>query len=202
VPLVNDQGHPAVPWTALRPSELDAEAWVELPRTRWGEHHRDLTARANFEHLEPLFPAVQRVLVVEPAEERFLMIRSVNLTEVHAVIDTLRSGGVLSEWVMSRIMQDLLRERIEAVELADVIERLWDAGICAVTEEEVVRLYMVLASDTDPVPIVDAVSVEIPAHDAVVDRLIKIGRESPEMVALPMGGASTWREYERRVGVQ
>jgi hypothetical protein len=61
---------------------------------------------------------------------------------------------------------------------------------------------MVLASDTDPVPIVDAVSVEIPAHDAVVDRLIKIGRESPEMVALPMGGASTWREYERRVGVQ
>lgn len=37
--LVEDQGRPAVPFHALHPADElpDAESWLEVPGTRWGQ---------------------------------------------------------------------------------------------------------------------------------------------------------------------
>ena len=56
--LVDDDGHAALPSEALHETDsiAGAESWIELPTTRWGQRHRELSARANFEHLEKLYP--------------------------------------------------------------------------------------------------------------------------------------------------
>ena len=83
VGLVEDQGRPAVPFHALHTSgDLpDAESWLEVPGTRWGQRHRELTARANFNHLEKVYPFVQRVVAVEE-RWRSLMVRDVDASRL------------------------------------------------------------------------------------------------------------------------
>ena len=58
VGLVEDQGRPAVPFHALHSSSdlPDAETWLEMPGTRWGQRHRELRGKVAVQ-LRPGRPA-------------------------------------------------------------------------------------------------------------------------------------------------
>ncbi|PCC39121.1 hypothetical protein CIK66_10565 [Brachybacterium alimentarium] len=210
--LVDDDGHAAVPADALHAAEsvAGAESWVELPATRWGQRHRELDARANFEHLEKLYPCVQRVLAVRE-QWRCLIVRDVDLWRLDDVIGVLEAGENTSQAAVTALLRRLLRQRVDQVEAAEVIEDLpallrevgaptaarTVAG--AMDEEAVVRAYLTIAADTSPLPVVDALGARFPAHEVVVERLVQAVSERPELVTagVSLGGAPSWQTYER-----
>lgn len=214
VGLVDDEGTEAVPSHALRTADpgSGAELWLEVPTTRWGGRHRALEARANMVTLEALYPCVQRVLAVT-AGWRCLMVRDVDSWRLAEHMDILDAGRVVSEATYLSLLRRLLRERIERVEAMDAADRLpellaaagaADAGRMVsgrLDEEALVRAYLVLAADTPPVPVADALDASVPAHEVVVDRLVSAVAKRPELVTVgePLGGAPTWAIYERWV---
>jgi hypothetical protein len=210
--LVDDDGHQALPSQALfaqRPSET-AEAWMEIPGTRWGRRARELSLRANFEHLEKTVPSVQRVVAVEQ-EWRALLVRAVDAWRLEELTSDLESGRGLSAARETALMRRLLREQVETQEGMEAMEELpgliCEAGDDAVARtlastldaDAVVRAYLTIAADTVPLPAVDALGASFPAHEVVMDRLVRAVRKRPELVmAKPvMGGAPSWDMYER-----
>lgn len=209
--LVDDDGHPALPAEALHETDslAGAESWIELPTTRWGQRHRELNARANFEHLEKLYPCVQRVVAVR-GQWRCLIVRDVDLWRLDDVIDVLEAGESASQATVTALLRRLLRQQVEQVEAAEVIEDLpdllTDAGYDdaartvagSLDEEAVVRAYLTIATDTSPWPVVDALGARFPAHRVVVERLVEAVRQRPELVSggAPLGGAPSWQTYE------
>jgi hypothetical protein len=212
--LVEDQGRPAVPFNALHTARdrPDAESWLEVPRTRWGQRHRELTARANFNHLEKVYPFVQRVVAVEE-RWRSLMVRDVDAWRLESVMGVLEDGGAVNQAALSALLRRLLRahvEQIEASEVSEELPRLLEqagahraarAVAGSLDDEAVVRAYLTIAADTSPVPEVDALGARFPAHAVVVERLVQAVRKRPELVTVgaPLGGAPSWQTYERWV---
>lgn len=209
VGLIDDDGHGTVPWQALRaePGGEGAEAWIELPTTRWGGRHRDLAARANFDHLETVYPWVQRVRAVEEGW-RSLIVRDVDTWRLEEVAAALEAGYSISAASETVLMRRLLRERVEDMDLAgelpELVEESGNAGVARAIEagldtEAVVRAYLTVAADTAPLPAVDALGADFPAHEVVMERLVQAVRERPELVmgGVPLGGAPSWHMYER-----
>lgn len=212
--LVEDQGRPAVPFHALhRADELPAaESWLEVPGTRWGQRHRELTARANFNHLEKVHPFVQRVVAVDE-RWRSLIVRDVDAWRLESVWGVLEDGGAVSQAALSALLRRVLRahvEQREAPEICAELPRLLEqAGASraaravegSLDEEAVVRAYLTIAADTSPVPEVDALGARFPAHEVVVERLVKAVTKRPELVTVgaSLGGAPSWETYERWV---
>ena len=212
--LVEDQGRPAVPFHAMHTAgDLpDAESWLEVPGTRWGQRHRELTARANFNHLEKVYPFVQRVVAVEE-RWRSLMVRDVDAWRLESVMGVLEDGDAVSQAALSALLRRLLRahvEQIEAPEVSEELPRLLEqagahraarAVAGSLDDEAVVRAYLTIAADTSPVPEVDALGARFPAHAVVVERLVQAVRKRPELVTVgaPLGGAPSWQTYERWV---
>ncbi|MFD1836327.1 hypothetical protein ACFSDA_14760 [Brachybacterium rhamnosum] len=212
--LVEDQGRPAVPFHALHTARdlPDAESWLEVPGTRWGQRHRELTARANFNHLEKAYPFVQRVVAVDEGW-RSLIVRDVDGWRLESVMGVLEDGRAVSQAALSALLRRLLRshvEQIEAPELCEELPRLLEqagahraarAVAGSLDDEAVVRAYLTIAADTSPVPEVDALGARFPAHAVVVERLVQAVRKRPELVTVgaPLGGAPSWQTYERWV---
>ncbi|WP_299304803.1 hypothetical protein [uncultured Brachybacterium sp.] len=212
--LVEDQGRPAVPFHALHTARdlPDAESWLEVPGTRWGQRHRELTARANFNHLEKVYPFVQRVVAVEE-RWRSLMVRDVDAWRLESVMGVLEDGGAVNQAALSALLRRLLRahvEQIEAPEVSEELPRLLEqagahraarAVAGSLDDEAVVRAYLTIAADTSPVPEVDALGARFPAHAVVVERLVQAVRKRPELVTVgaPLGEAPSWQTYERWV---
>lgn len=212
--LVEDQGRPAVPFHALHTSSglPDAESWLEVPGTRWGQRHRELTARANFNHLEKVYPFVQRVVTVEE-RWRSLMVRDVDAWRLESVMGALEDGGAVSQAALSALLRRLLRAHVEQIEAPEVsgelpllleqagAHRSARAVAGSLDEEAVVRAYLTIAADTSPVPEVDALGARFPAHAVVVERLVEAVTRRPELVTVgaPLGGAPSWQTYERWV---
>lgn len=212
--LVEDQGRPAVPFHALHTAHdlPDAESWLEVPGIRWGQRHRELTARANFNHLEKVYPFVQRVLAVEE-RWRSLMVRDVDAWRLESVMGFLEDGGAVNQAALSALLRRLLRahvEQIEAPEVSEELPRLLEqagahraarAVAGSLDDEAVVRAYLTIAADTSPVPEVDALGARFPAHAVVVERLVQAVRKRPELVTVgaPLGEAPSWQTYERWV---
>ena len=210
--LVEDQGRPAVPFHALHTSHdlPDAESWLEVPGTRWGQRHRVLTARANFNQLEKVYPFVKRVVAVEE-RWRSLMVRDVDAWRLESVMGVLEDGGAVSQAALSALLRRLLRAHVEQVKVPEVSEELprllEQAGAHRAAravagsfdEEALVRAYLTIAADTSPVPEVDALGARFPAHAVVVERLVRVVAKRPELVAVgaPLGGAPSWQTYER-----
>lgn len=203
-----------MPFHALHSSsELPgAESWREIPGTRWGERHRDLAARANFDHLEKVYPFVQRVISVEE-RWRSLIVRDVDAWPLESVWRVLEEGDAVSQAAVTALLRRLLRsqvERNEGQELSAELPRLLEqegASHSARTiegsldEEAVVRAYLTIAADTSPLPEVDALGARFPAHAVVVERLVEAVTKRPELVTVgaPLGGAPSWQTYERWV---
>lgn len=212
--LVEDQGRPAVPFHALHSSsELpDAQSWLEIPGTRWDERHRDLAARANFNHLEKVYPFVQRVVAVQE-RWRSLIVRDVDAWRLESVWGVLEDGGAVSQAAVTALLRRLLRaqvERYEGPEVGAELPRLLEqAGASraartvegSLDEDAVVRAYLTIAADTSPLPEVDALGARFPAHAVVVERLVKAVTKRPQLVTVgaPLGGAPSWQTYERWV---
>lgn len=212
--LVEDQGRPAVPFHALHPSSglPDAESWLEVPGTRWGQRHRELTARANFNHLEKVYPFVQRVVAVDE-RWRCLIVRDVDAWRLESVWGVLEDGGAVSQAALSALLRRVLRAHVEQREAPGICAELpWlleQAGASraaravegSLDEEAVVRAYLTIAADTSPVPEVDALGARFPAHDVVVERLVEAVAKRPELVmaGASLGGAPSWQTYERWV---
>lgn len=209
VGLLDDEGHAAVPWRALHAAAggESAEAWIELATTRWGRRHRDLSARANFDHLEAVYPFVQRVRAVEE-DWRALIVREVDVWRLEEVWAALEAGYSVSPAAETVVLRRLLHERVTAMDLADVlpelVEEAGDSGTAQaiaarVEDDAVVRAYMTVAADTAPLPKVDALGADFPAHEVVMERLVQAVRKRPELVltGAPLGGASSWQMYER-----
>lgn len=212
--LVEDQGRPAVPFHALHSSSAlpDAESWLEVPGTRWGQRHRELTSRANFNHLEKVYPFVQRVVAVEE-RWRVLIVRDVDAWRLESLWGVLGDGAAVSQAAYSALLRRLLRahvEQREAPELcADLPRLLEQAGATraaravegSLDEDAVARAYLTIAADTSPVPEVDALGARFPAHDVVVERLVQAVTKRPELVTAgaSLGGAPSWQAYERWV---
>lgn len=210
--LVEDQGRPAVPFHALHsPSDLpDAGSWLEVPGTRWGPRHRELSARANFNHLEKMHPFVQRVVAVDE-RWRSLIVRDVDAWRLESVWKVLEDGGAVSQAALSALLRRLLRahvEQREAPEVCTELPRLLEqAGAFraartvegSLDEEAVVRAYLTIAADTSPVPKVDALGARFPAHAVVVERLVQAVTKRPELVTVcpSLDGAPSWQTYER-----
>lgn len=214
VGLVEDQGRPAVPFDALHAAqrEGDAASWVEVPGTRWGQRHRELSARANFFHLEEVYPFVQRVRAVDQGW-RCLIVADVDVWRLESLWAVLEGGGTVSQAVRSSLLRRLLRSHVERVEapwlcedLPGLLEQAGAAAAAAkiagaVDPEAVVRAYLTIAADTSPLPEVDALSARFPAGEVVVSRLVQVVANRPELVMMgaPLGGAPTWQMYERWV---
>ncbi|MGP9582500.1 hypothetical protein [Brachybacterium sp. AOP35-5H-19] len=212
--LVEDQGRPAVPFHALHPANdlPDAESWLEVPGTRWGQRHRELTARANFNHLDKAYPFVQRVVAVDE-RWRSLIVRDVDSWRLESVWGVLEDGGAVSQAALSALLRRVLRvhvEQREAPEICAELPRLLEqAGASraaravegSLDEEAVVRAYLTIAADTSPVPEVDALGARFPAHEVVVERLVQAVTKRPELVTVgaSLGGAPSWQTYERWV---
>lgn len=212
--LVEDQGRPAVPFHALHISHdlPDAESWLEVPGTRWGQRHRELTARANFNHLEKTYPFVQRVVAVDEGW-RSLIVRDVDGWRLERVMGVLEDGRAVSQAALSALLRRLLRAHVEQIESPELCEELPQllaqvgaraaarAVEGALDEEAVVRAYLTIAADTAPVPEVDALGARFPAHAVVVERLVRAVAKRPELVTVgaPLGGAPSWVTYERWV---
>lgn len=212
--LVEDQCRPAVPFHALHSSSdlPDAESWVEVPGTRWGERHRELTARANFNHLETVFPFVQRVVAVDE-RWRALIARDVDAWRLENVREVLEAGDAVSQAALSALLRRVLRAQVEqseapeiCVELTRLLEqagasRAARAVAGSLDEDAVVQAYLTIAADTSPVPEVDALGARFPAHAVVVERLVQAVTKRPELVTVgaSLGGAPSWQTYERWV---
>lgn len=212
--LVQDQGRPAVPFHALHSSSdlPGAESWLEVPGTRWGRRHRELVARANFNHLEKVYPFVQRVLAVEE-RWRALIVRDVDSWRLESVWGVLEEGGAVSQAAYSALLRRLLRAHVEQREAPEVcaeLPRLLEqvgasraarAVAGSLDEEAVVRAYLTIAADTSPAPEVDALGARFPAHEVVVERLVQAVTKRPELVTVgaSLGGAPSWQTYERWV---
>lgn len=212
--LVEDQGRTAVPFHALHSSSdlPDAESWLEVPGTRWGQRHRELTARANFSHLEKVYPFVQRVVAVDE-RWRSLIVRDVDAWRLESVWEVLEDGGAVSQAALSALLRRVLRshvERYEAPEICAELPRLLEqagaSGAARVVEgsldeDAVVRAYLTIAADTSPLPEVDALGARFPAHEVVVERLVQAVTKRPELVTAgaSLGGAPSWQTYERWV---
>lgn len=215
VGMVQDQGHKAVPWSALRPmSEDHPDAWVGLPGTRWGGRYQGFVDRANHASIAQSFPFVQRVVAVDEGW-RFLVCRGADLPRLGDTVDVLEAGGVVDERSAQELMQKVLRDQVEkdeaieaAYTLPDRLEAMGapDAAFAVtgqVDADEVVRLYLVIAADTAPLPTVEAEHVEVTAHDVVLARLVQAVAMRPELATRsPMGGAESWQMYERWAGVR
>ena len=93
VGLLEDGSRAAMPWPALHagPGGQGAEAWLELPTTRWGWRHRDLSARANFDYLEAVSSFVQRVRAVDE-DWRALIVREEDAWRLDDVWAALEAG--------------------------------------------------------------------------------------------------------------
>lgn len=212
--LVEDQGRPAVPFHALHSSSgvPDAESWLEVPGTRWGQRHRQLSARANFNHLESMYPFVQRVVAVDEWV-RFLLVRDVDAWRLESLWGVLEDGGAVSQAALSALLRRLLRAHVEqregpevCAELPRLLEQAGASGAAravagSLDEEAVVRAYLTIAADTSPMPKVDALGVRFPAHEVVVERLVEAVTKRPELVTVgaSLGGAPSWQTYERWV---
>lgn len=212
--LVEDQSRPALPFHALHLSTdlPDAKSWLEVPGTRWGQRYRELTARANFNHLETAYPFVQRVVAVDE-RWRSLIVRDVDSWRLEGMWGALEDGSAVSQAALSALLRRVLRahvERHEAPEICAELPRLLEqAGASraaravegSLDEEAVVRAYLTIAADTSPVPEVDALEARFPAHDVVVERLVQAVTKRPELVTVgaSLGGAPSWMTYERWV---
>ncbi|WP_394216822.1 hypothetical protein [Brachybacterium vulturis] len=212
--LVEDQGRPAVPFHALHPSSdmADAQSWLEVPGTRSGQRHRELAARANFNHLEKVYPFVQRVAAVDE-QWRCLIVRDVDTWRLDSMMGVLHDGGAVSQAALSALLRRLLRAQVEQGEALEVCAEL--PGLLkqaeavraaravegSLDEEAVVRAYLTLAADSSPAPEVDALGARFPAHEVVVERLVQAVTKRPELVMMgaSLGGAPSWQTYERWV---
>lgn len=205
VGMVDDAGTPAVPASALE--EASAAGWVPVPTTKWGVDHDDLTSRANFEVLEASCPHVLRMV---GDEWRCLLIHTDDQSHLESSWwEALHEGRVISETATAGLVRRSLARRVAHVEGPEALEALPAAlvrrglrktALRVLTrslESEAVRAYLTLAAVTYPLPVVRAVTVEIPAHAVVVDQLVEAVAARPEILEAPLGGAANWDQYER-----
>jgi len=210
VGLVDDGGHRAIPWGALRRviGEGQGTDWVLITGTRWGEAAPSLVARANFEELEATSDVVHRILA-EDGQWRMLACPHAGLWQLARVREKLAAGEVLNEERYERLLREILRKRVETVEGPEMQYALAlmflhkDVDPAPMSLEAVCNAYLAMAAATAPLPTVTAMGADFPAHDAVFARLVSAVAKHPELVmsSEPMGGATSWTEYERWLGI-